>query len=87
MFLIRENAMKILAYAYSHCDSLFRCSKVNCKNLVDENATIADIGRCKKYLADSRYILSGDISDCSDFEILVKGIDAAEDIIKNQVSK
>lgn len=56
MFLIRENAMKILAYAYSHCDSLFRCSKVNCKNLVDENATIVDIGRCKKYLADSRYI-------------------------------
>lgn len=87
MFLIRENAMKILVYAYSHCDSLFRCSKINCKNIVDKNATSEDVSKCKKYLIDSHYISANDIWDCVDFDLLPKGIDAAENIIKTEKTK
>lgn len=77
---IRANAMKLLSFLYPHCDTLFRCEKVDCSSLFNENYTMDDHGKATKYLKESNYIMTDTIgAENMSCEITAKGIDWVED--------
>lgn len=83
MFLIRENAMKILADVYQHCDSNlnmnpFRSEKY-IKEIGDENFI-----KSMKYLQQSGCLEKTNNIMPNSVIITAKGIDKAEDFILTQ---
>lgn len=81
MFLIRENAMKILVDVYKHCDKDFQMKPFHSEKY---NLNTEDFTKSLKYLQQSGYIENVESFNPDFLTITIKGIDKAEDIILDE---
>lgn len=84
MFLIRENAMKILADVYQRCDSNFKAKPLN-NDMYDFDSD--NFVKSFNYLAQSGYVTSDRGLAPTTITITAKGIDKAEDYIIEHTPK
>ncbi len=81
MFLIRENAFKILVDVYKNCGSNLQMKPFHSEKYNDD---IGNFIKSLKYLQQSGYIERTDTLTPNSVTITAKGIDKAEDIILAQ---
>lgn len=84
MFLIRENAMKILADLYQRCNSNFQAQPLN-NNMYDFKSD--EFLKSFKYLIESGCVESDRGLAPSKIMLTIKGIDKAEDYIIERSSQ
>lgn len=81
MFLIRENAIKILVDIYKDCNSELKVN-INAKNfdsMIDDNFL-----KSLNYLESAGYIKIHSLNENKNVELTALGIDKAEDFILSQ---
>jgi len=80
MFLIRENSIKVLIEGYKTCNDNLLCT-VDFKDVIGDDATKDNIGKCQRYLIQSGYLKTQALYNPFQFTLTVKAIDLVEDII------